>query len=509
MKLPNFIANFMRGEKTTQAGVSSGEKTTQVDAATLTPPPLPKSKGKAVTLPGYRTSMVASASSISKPTTQSISLDRAAVLRATTSEYNTLRSLTKNSPELSSSVSLTLRTGIPEFYTVIGRNLDGQVDANATALAHELLRRVTFLGAADGSFGNQQGLQSLSETLATDLLLTGAMALEVALDKAKIPASFNPVAVNTIKFYEEDNSFRAVQVISGTEIDLDIPTFIYVALDQVVTEAYPTSPLTASIQPVLSDLDFNNDIRKALKRAVLPRLTSTIDSEKFKKNTPPEVLADSEAYAAYQNAAIEAVQTAINGLSAEDAIVSFDFVAHAYIDGGHDPSTVISKVQEVLNAKMVSGAKTLPVTLGFASTASAGSTESLLFIKHADSIRRKLNECYSRALTVAIRLMGVEGYVEFAYDNINIRPEEELEAFKSMKQSRVLQLLSLGLKTDDEACLELTRHLPPPGYKPLSGTGFMDSTPYADVVENPNSNTSTAVEKTLTPDTPTSKKSGK
>lgn len=496
MKLPNFVVKMLRGESTTQ-----------VDAATLSPPPLPKVKPKPTALPGYRTRLVASTSAIAKPNVQTASLDRAADLRSQVDDYKRLRALTRNSPELSSSVSLTLRTGIPEKFTVTGRNLDGQVDEKATALAHELLRRLTFLGAADGSFGSQQGLQSLSETLAMDLLLSGAMGLEVALDKQRIPASFNPVAVSTLKLYEEDNSIRAVQVIGGQELDLDIPTFIYVALDQVVTEAYPTSPLTSSIQPVLADLDFNNDIRRALKRAVLPRLTSIIDSEKFKKNTPPEVLADSEAYAEYQNAAIAAVQEAINGLNPEDCIVSFDFVKHAYIEGGHDPSSVIAKVQEVLNAKMVSGAKTLPVTLGFTGTASAGSVESLLFIKHADSVRRKLNECYSRALTVAIRLMGIDGYVEFEYDTINLRPEEELEAFKAMRQSRVLQLLSLGFLTDADAGLKLTGHLPPVGFKPLSGTGFMNATPAT--IENPTSNTSNAVEKNLTPDTPTQKKSGK
>jgi hypothetical protein len=503
MKIPNFLAIFKGGKNTTVRS----ESTTDINAATLAPPPLPKAKPKPVALPGYRTRLVASTSAIAKPNVQSTSLDRAADLRNKVNDYATLRALTKNSPELSSATSLTLRTGIPEKFTLIGRDLDGQVDENATALAHELLRRLTFLGASDGSFGAQQGLQSLSETLAMDLQLSGAMALEVALDKARIPASFNPVAVNTLRFYEEDNSFRVVQVIGGQELDLDIPTFVYVALDQVVTEAYPTSPLTASIQPVLSDLDFNNDIRRALKRAVLPRLSSLIDTEKFKKNTPPEILSDAEAYTNYQNAAIEAVSQAINGLEPEDALVSFDFVTHAYVQGGHDPSTVIAKVQEVLNAKLVSGAKTLPVTLGFTSTASAGSVESLLFIKQADSVRRKLNECYSRALTVAIRLMGVEGYVEFEYDTINLRPEEELEAFKAMRQSRILQLLSLGFMTDAEAGLKLTGHLPPAGFKPLSGTGFMGTG--EAVAENPTSNTSNAVEKNLTPDTPTKPKSGR
>ena len=478
-----------------------------ISAAVLTPPPVPKVKPKPQAVPGHRTTLQPSTSALIKQSTQTATLDRAAELRNQTNDYARLRSLMKYSPELSSSISLTLRTGIPEYFTVIGRDLDGQVSESATSLAHELLRRLTYMGAADGSYGAQQGLQSLSETLATDLLLNGAMALEVALDKAKVPASFNPVAVNTLKIYDEDNSLRFVQVIGGVEVDLDMPAFIYTTLDQVATEAYPTSPLLASVQPVLSELDFNNDIRRALKRAVLPRLTSIIDSEKVRKNTPPEILADSEEYTKYQNALIDTIQSTLNGLNPEDAIVSFDFVSHAYIDGGHDPSAVIAKVQEVLNSKLVAGAKTLPVTLGYTGTASAGSAESLLFIKHADSIRRKLNECYSRALTFAIRLLGEEGYVEFRYEPINLRPDDELEAFRAMRQSRILELLSLGLKSDAEACLELTGHLPPPGFKSLSGTMFKSGG--ADVNQNPTSNTSNATEKALTPDTPTQPKTTK
>lgn len=477
-----------------------------LDASTLAPPPMPKAPKAPVSFPGYRTRIIANPSTpIQKPNIDSKSLDRVADLRSKSDDYQTLRSIVRNSPELSSAVSQNLRAGIPETFTIYGRNLDGQVDANITSLAHELLRRLTFLGAADGSFGSQQGLQSLSETLAMDLQLTGAMALEVALDKARVPASFNPVAVKSLLFFEEDNSFSVKQKIGGEYIDLDIVTFIYVALDQVVTEAYPTSPLTSAIQPVLADLEFNNDMRKALKRAVIPRLTSIIDSEKFKKNTPAEILADPEEFTKYQNSAIAAVESVINGLNPEDAIVSFDFVTHAYIDGGHDPSAVIERVQNVINAKLVSGAKTLPVTLGFSSTSSASSSESLLFIKSADSIRRKLNELYSRALTVAVRLMGSEGYVEFEYAPINLRPEEEVEAFKSMRQSRYLQLLSLGLISDDEACLRLTGRLPPSGFKPLSGTMFMSGV--GGVNQNPTSNTANATEKALSPDTPTAPKS--
>lgn len=479
-------------------------KSGNTEAAVLQAPPLPKAPNKPQSVPGYRTQIAARSTAIQKPTTQTQTLDRVAQMRQQSSEYNAIRFMAKVSPEIGAATSMLLRVAIPQGYIVLGRTLEGQVDRAATEMAHELLRRLTFLGAADASFGNQQGLQSLSETLALDAQFSGAMALEVALDKARVPASFNAVAVNTLVFYEEDNGFFVKQKVGGVEIDLDIPTFIYAPVDQVVTEAYPTSPLSAALQSVVSDLDFNNDMRKALKRAVIPRLVSTLDSEKILKATPPEILGDPEKLAVYRNNLLAGVEEVINALNPEDALVSYDYVSYSYVDGGHDPSQIIERVQKVLNAKLVAGARTLPVTLGFTSTSNASSAESLLFLKQADGIRRKLNEVYSRALTVAIRLMGIDGYVEFEYDTPNLRPEDELEAFKAMKQSRILELLSLGLMSDEEASIRLTGQLPPPGAPKLSGTMF---TAKKAESANPTSNTSNATEKANAPKTPTEPKS--
>jgi hypothetical protein len=481
---------------------------TDSQAAELTPPPLPKAPKGGVGLPGYRKNITPAAGAVQKPTTLTSSTDRVSDVRANTGDYGTLKNMTKFSPELGSSVSLLLRTAISDSYTVVGRNLDGQVDPQFTLAAHELLRRMTYMGNADGSFGNQQGLYTLSCSLGLDALQSGAMGLEVALDKQAIPSSFNQIAVSTLVIYEEDKSFRVAQKIGGDEIDLDLPTFIYVPIDQNVTDAYPTSPLTSAIQPILTDFEFNNDMRKALKRAVLPRLNAIIDTDKVKRLTPPEILADPDKYAEYQNTIMAAVDSTINGLNPEDALVSFDMVAFSYIDGGNDPSAIIERVQKVLNAKLVSGTRSLPVTLGFAGTSGAGSAESLLFLKQAESLRLSINEMYSRALTVAIRLLGHDGYVEFKYAAPNLKPKDELEAFKAMEQSRVLELLSIGYLTDEEACIQLTGHLPPPGAPKLSGTMFKGGGT-SEPIANPASNTSNASEKAATPDTPTQPKTRK
>ena len=471
----------------------------------LPPVPPPKAPPGQQTVPGYRTSVEVSSSALRKEDRRPATTDRLVTARNLTDTRKVLRSLSKSSPDLSSAVSFLLRTGIPEDYSLTARDLNGKINVEATQMAHELMRRMVFLGNVDGSFASQLSLQSLSEQLALELMLDGAMCLEVALDRARVPASFNPVSVTTLKFYEEENGFRMVQDIGGQEIDLDLPTILYVSLDQLQTEAYAASYVESAVQPIMADLDFSNDVRRTLKRAVLPRLHASIDSDKVKKMTPPEILADPAKFRDYKNSIVAQVEGMINGLAPEDVLVSYDSIDFGFIDGGNDPSTIIERVQKVLNGKLAAGAKTLPVILGHGSQSNASSTEALLYLKQANMLRTKLNEIYSRAMTVAVRLMGLDCYAEFRYANIDLRPEAELEAFKAIKQSRILEQLSLGLISDEDAAVILTGNLPPEGYTPLAGTMFKSAKPD---IANPNSNTS-AIDQTITSSAPKGVKSQK
>ena len=125
-------------------------------------------------------------------------------------------------------------------------------------------------------------------------------------------------------------------------------------------------------------------------------------------------------------------------------------------------------------------------------------------------MRSKLNEMLSKILTLAVRLFGQDVAVYFRYNPIDLRPENELEAFMAMKQSRVLELLSLGFLEDDDASIELTGRPTPGTFTPLSGTQFYSATSVP--AENPYSGTSNggsgggALNQSLKPGTP--KKAG-
>lgn len=476
-------------------------------AAVLAPMQAPKAPKGQVSVPAIRDQVQPRESAVQRKDRLLATSDRLTA-RTLQDTRQTVLELSKSSPDMASAVSFMQRVGIPEGYVVVARDMDGTINPNATALAQELLRRMTFLGNADGSFQPGLGIQSLSEQLAMELQLYGAMCLEVALDKARVPSKMIPVSVTKIIIYDEEGSFKLAQKVGGDEIDLDIPTIIYVAVDQLQTEAYASSYLESALQPILADIDFNNDMRRVLKRAVIPRIQAVIDSEKVRKLCPPEIMMDAEKFAQYKNGLIDEISNVLNGMNPEDAIVTYDSVTYSYLDSEQDPSAIIERIQSVLNAKLASGAKTLPVILGHGDASNASSTQATLYLKQADMIRRKLNELYSRALTIAVRIMGEDCFVDFKYDALDLRPKGELEAYKSMEQSRILMQLSLGFLTDEEACVMLTGNLPPKGMKPLSGTLFMSAgaAQNAGANANPDSTTSALKQKTQ-PSTPTEPKS--
>jgi hypothetical protein len=463
-------------------------------AATALPPlPPAKVKPKQASIPSHRTQIAASTSRILKPDARLASTEISS-LRLGASTYEVIRNFANASPDLSASVNGYIRLGIPERYTCLARNVDGSFNLNATQLAHEILRRYTVLGNPEyGSF-SQQSVQSLSESLAKELLLYGALGGEIVLDKTRLPTALAAFSMSQVEFKDDDKaipkSVKPVQVIAGVEIDLDLPTIIIVQLDQSLLTPYSSSYFESAIQPVIADSQFMEDLRRVLQRSVHPRLIASIVEDKVKKMMPPEVMNDSTLKTAYYETLISAVEDVVNGAEPEDAFITFDTVEYGFAEGGHvEVSQTLKAVQEVLNSKLATGAKTLPVVLGHTSSSNASSTESMLYLRNADVIRRKLNEFYSRALTVSVRLFGEDCYVEFRYDELNLRPEDELEAFRSMRTSRVLDLLSIGYYTDEEASILLTGNLPASGAPKLSGTMFRTPAT-AEPGNNPASNTS-------------------
>ena len=404
-----------------------------------------------------------------------------------------IRDFATATPDLSASVDAYIRTAITPRYTAVAKNLDGTFNPDATAALQQLMVRLDVLKNYDEGFSNVSSIRSISEALAKEGRFYGAMALELVLDKARMPVKLQPVSVTTIKFKVDKDGLSPVQAIDNEEVSLDIPTFFYVSLDQDLLTPYPVSPLEAALQPILFMQEFLNDLRRIVRRAIHPKIKVELKSKDIIATMPPEYRETPEKMRMHLNEIIEGVADRINNLNPEDALVYLDNIDVEYLTAGnisHD--TEMTALKNIINDKISAGSKTLPSILGHGSSSSnIASTESLLFMKSAEGLQFSLNSIFSQALTLAVRLLGYDVYVEFAYDRIDLRPDSELEAFRAMKQSNVLKLLSLGLMSDEEASLALVGSLPPKGAPKLSGTFFDTSS--AHVVSNPYSGTSQGV----------------
>ena len=484
-----------------------------VDAAAQLPSiATPKVKPGSSTYPSYLTTTKPSTAVLQQEDRRLASKD-ITTYRTGTETRTIIRDFVAASPDLSAAVWAYVRLGIPDKFHVVARNMDGTFNRDATQLAQQLITRFDLLPdyITDG-FTGPQSIRAVSESLARELIMYGSCSGEIVLDKARMPKRIQPISTTQIKFVADAASKTLVpwQYIADQKIQLDIPTFVYVTLDQSLLNPYSESPIESAIKPAIQSEQFSADINRIISKVIHPRQKVKIDEEALRKHLSPEAQVDENVANAELNAIISSIESKINGLRPEDALVflsSLDFVIENSSNSGL--SSEYEVLQNIANARMSTGSKTNGTVLGFASGSSnIASSEILLFMKSATgAVKTPLEEFWSRVFTLSTRLFGLDVVVEFRYNAIDLRPEAELLAFQQTKQMIVLEQLSLGLISDEVASLQLTGKLPDPGMKPLSGTGFRTNAnpsvneQKVDQTTNP-SNSGSTLNQSLNPDTP-------
>lgn len=474
--------------KTTGTGKSSG-------GGSMLPPqePLKPPKGGGSSIPAWRRAATPSTGEISKKAFDVTNVDLVSSFRTGATTAENVRNFVRISPEMSASMTANNRVGIPERYLAIARNPDLSYSPEGTRLIMQWLRQLNSMPDYFDGFSKVGSLRSVCEALGRSMSTEGAMAVELVLDKNRYPSSFQPIGVSSIVFEEDGNGVKPFQKIGGELIDLDLPTVFYTGVDTDLYDIYPQSPMESAVQPVLAATTFLTDLRRICARHVYPRYEIILDEEIVKKNMPSEALETPETEANYLNSLFDAAETAINDLGVEEALVHYDFFQVKVLEvSGADASETFNTINDITRGKLATSLKTPPSVLGMgASSQTLASSETLMYMLQVDGmIRMKLQEILSKALTLVARLYGLEVSVEFEFDNIDLRAKNELEAYFSMKQSRLLTQLSFGFITDEECCLRLTYQLPPAGYTMRSGTLFPVA-PAAAAADNGNNDSTT------------------
>jgi hypothetical protein len=323
-------------------------------------------------------------------------------------------------------------------------------------------------------------VEIVASQLAKYVLIRGGCAMEAVLGKDKRVnnlAVIDPLKINFVhtgvgKFVPQQLS------LDGQYINLDIPTFFWNVLDQDADDPYETPPFLPAVSAILFNIAFMQDLERIVKKMAYPRLTIKIIESTLRKFAPLIAQSDETKMAEWLQSQKTAIGSALRGLAPEDAAVFFDSIEIDVLESKHNATVDFRPLKEVIDQRIISGLKSMPTILGrqFGSSQTIGGVEALLYSKAIASIQEVVAACLTRAMTLCLRLEGHQGYVKVSYAPVNLKPENELETFRVLKQSRVLELLSLGFITDAEAAKDLTGDPTlPAGYVLKSGTGFYEA----------------------------------
>ena len=351
--------------------------------------------------------------------------------------------------------------------------------------SHEgLLATETILSGMNTLWNYTQGYQDkrtinqIIETALLETALTGGVAAELVLDGFRIPQTIALFPYESITWKSDGKGGRypSQKDSSGNDVDLKYPT-VWVAESFKAANRLYTLPMAHSgVQQLFQYTSFIEDMTRVLRRNGQPRTLAKLNYEQVVSAAPPEVKNDPSKLAAHLEAVRTSVEQLLSSLEPEDALVYYDLaeIDSMRTDGEKsDYKELLSELAGLTASAMKSNPSALGLRMGGSQNVS--STEALLNMKMARLIQLPVEVILSRALTLALRLYGIDAYVEFSFNPIDLRPESELEAHKSMKQARILELLSLGLITDDEAQNMLELGSRPASAPPLSGTGFYET----------------------------------
>lgn len=392
-----------------------------------------------------------------------------------------------------SMVAISTGTG----FRLAGYDSTGTMSMEVMSMAYSIMDQFSTLHDYSKGYNDKPGMQSLLATMQMDVVTTGGCGSELVLDTSFGPERLVPIGYSTITWEADGNGGRYPTQDSG-KINLNIPTVFMGEHNRNPDEAYSVSLLRPGLNHTINFNNFLEDTHRSLNRTGHSRLIASIAADKVRAAATDKQKADPKLMGELYDLVIAQVTEAVAGLEPEDAIVAYDSVTYTVEDtGGNkaDYSSMLTTLGNLLGASL----KTPASVSGLRASGGQGlsNAETLIYLQVVQGTRAPVEEVMSRALTLACRLYGIDGYVAFEFLPINLRPDVELEAYLGTKQKRVLELLSWGVINEAHACWELG--LRPQGLSALlAGTRFY----VKDASDATSTDRSSSTGAALTPDTP-------
>lgn len=398
--------------------------------------------------------------------------------RQTSDSQTLLKTLFRNDPDVSAAVNGYLTLANTEM-VAWAEGPDGMVDPVATATLHLLIKRLSRQVDYTQGYQFKQNIRQIAADLRYMLLLRGAIALELILDKQQVPDNMRVIDPKSIRMFEHDPGvYKPGQVVIGQPLPtpIDSPTFVMSYYRRDPTSIYGDSPFVASINTIAARQQVINDLYRIMRVTGYPRLDIKVMEEVLINRAPPAIRSNTADLRAYVASEIATLQATFADIRPDQAVVHTDSVEFSVMNARSPGMAMdVTSVIETLNAQNQAALKTMSTVLGRgASGANTGSVEARLAAMYADELNEPVADALEKLLTLALQMQGVQAFANISFRPAELRPETELEPQRLTKATRLRQDLSDGIISDAEYTLEMYNRLPLPGAPLLSGTGFIN-----------------------------------
>jgi len=397
--------------------------------------------------------------------------------RASDTSTNLMPILFRNDPDVSAAVNAYLTLADTEPFWVV-RDATGAISRPGHLAVEQLLLKLfTRFDYTTRNFEYRRSLAALCEQMRYMALLRGGIGAELVLDKTAWPDIVRQVDLATVTWQEPAiGTFLPFQTpkAGGSVFSIDIPTFLVAFHRQDPTGIYSYSPFISAINTIASRQQVINDLYRLMTLSGYPRIKVSVLEERLRKNAPADCQADPAKMQVYLTARLAELTRTFTSLRVDQAVVTTDSVDVGMVNESKAGMELdITPIISVYNAQNQAALKVMSTIIGRGeSGVNTASVEARIFAMNADQLNNPVAEIMSQALTLGIRLMGVDAIVNFGFAKAELRSSLELESYQQIRQTRYERFLSLGVIDDDTFHLEMFNKIRPDNIPLLSGTNF-------------------------------------
>lgn len=390
-----------------------------------------------------------------------------------------IKELIKTDPDMSASLNAYLTLADTQLEYIV-RDSAGEVSRDGQKLLNSLLYKIFTITDYTLGYQSKPSLDEFLAGLRYMALMRGAIGVELVYDKTLQPYTFRIVDMATVEFVEKSpGEYKPMQSTENVDdVNLDIPTFFTARWKQDPTDVYSYSYFTSAINTIAARQVVINDLYRIMRIVGFPRVTLEVVEEVLKNRCPKEYKEDPKKFNDWINAQVTLIANGFDDIRPDMPFAHTDSVKPSILNEKNPGAALqVEEIIQTLNAQNQAGLKVVATVLGRGEAGvNTASVESRIFSLSADSLNKPIADILSKAMTLALRLAGFDGFVTFKFKPAELRPDLELESMRIQKQTRLMKDLSLGIISDEKYVMEMYGEAVRDGAPQLSGTGFMENT---------------------------------